>query len=171
LGLALPGLRPLSRAERAEAMRNACVEAAIFEGSGESWPADSYVVIDYLRPLVFGFAAHGDPEQLPGEAGAERVALWRELSARLPQPVGGGTEAGLERLQASAGLSGAALRIALLEAAIDFGADVDLSEARFAVFRAGAASRRFERTARRALFGFRVTVEELEALQGASVSS
>lgn len=170
-GLALPGLGPLSHAARAEAMRNACIEAAIFEGPGQSWPGDQYVVVDFLRPAVFGFAAHGDPEALPGEAGPRRVALWRELSAPVAQPAGAGTEAGLERLQASAGLSGAALRIALLEAAIDFGADVDPREARFAIFRAGTASKRFEQVALRALFGFPVAAVDLEALRGASVSS
>lgn len=139
---------------RAEALRNACVVAAIFEGPRATWPGDRYIVIDLLRPLVFGRVGHHDADRLPDATSEETAALWRGAAACLPSPPGGGTEIGLERLRIADELAGRPFRATLLDAAIDFGADAGDRDSRFAIFRGDAALQPLGPLAERALFGF-----------------
>jgi glycosyl transferase family 2 len=182
LGLSLPGLPPQSLEQRAEAVRNACVHAALFAGKAGLW-SDRYTVIDLHRPLYSGWAARADRTALPGSAGAETAALWREVAAAIgetietpePEPTAAGLAPALECLRAVGAWSGGPadpeargdrLRAALLEAAVLCGADTDPDRTRFLILdgeSAGESSRELRELAKRAFFGFRVSPDELRS--------
>lgn len=103
LGAELLDLSPNETAIRAEALRNACLQAA-FHGSADGGPIeDAFATIDLTRPATSGFAGGIGRDQMPDERVDQVAALWREL-ARLTRrlaevrTLGTGLRAPLRRL-------------------------------------------------------------------------
>jgi hypothetical protein len=154
VALSLPGLPAPTPAARAEALRNACVQGAMFSGPGGDWPAERFGVIDLHRLNVSGWTANRNPTAFPGAGAAETRQLCRRLADNLersPAPghsVASGTSPGQGFAAAVARLQAAGvwlaertsvgdirqLRIAMLEAAVACEPDLDRAERRFLIF-------------------------------------
>ena len=145
-GEGIEGLPPLSPAVRAEALRNACLTAALFGGSAESWPGDRFVMFDLQRMAISAWSSGQSAEgPIDWERAERTAALYRELvELTVASPAGTGGRAGALRLLARAGVTGAsdgsgsgadplALRTALVEAAIACEADLERAAMRFVV--------------------------------------
>jgi peptidoglycan/LPS O-acetylase OafA/YrhL/glycosyltransferase involved in cell wall biosynthesis len=146
LGAGLDAMPPLSRAERAEALRNACVFAALF-GGGADWPRDRFVAFDLHRRRISAATSKLGPDGSIDWAAAERsAALYRELVGLVAPPAATAGAGGLERatgiLAAAGALPGtepgaanadAPLAPALIEAAFACGADIAPADARFVI--------------------------------------
>jgi glycosyltransferase involved in cell wall biosynthesis len=157
LGMGLAGLAPLSVADRAEALRNACLTAALFAGEAGTWPGDRYVTFDLHRKRISAWAS-GQPKlsRIDGDAAERAAERYRELvlaaieqaegSAPAPRLDGepAGYEAAIRKLRAIGALAEAdgsfaegvderTLRRGLVEAAIACGAELDLRSSRFAI--------------------------------------
>jgi hypothetical protein len=164
-GLELKGLPPLSRADRAEALRNACLTAALFAGGSETWPGDRYVTFDLHRKRISAWSAgQTDIETIDEVAAEEAAQRYRELvllmvecaepaasgagEAAPSSPDGGGFNAALQRLREIGALSGIdgsladgvderELRLGLIKSAVACGSELDLRSSRFVILDRG----------------------------------
>jgi glycosyltransferase involved in cell wall biosynthesis len=88
-GLAMPGLPPLSRSIRAEALRNACLFGALFGGGSGTWPQERFVPFDLHRKRISawssGFAAGSQVDWRAAEEGAEACRKLIMLTAELAE--------------------------------------------------------------------------------------
>jgi glycosyl transferase family 2 len=157
LGAGLLDLPPDAVEARAEALRNACIQAAFFGGGSGPSPGERFGTIDLSRPGTSALASGLEPTEMPDER-ADRVArLWRELAALTiqltrarsgsgasgPGGRGAGLEAAVRRLHRVGALSadggGPAgdeigdIRLELMEAAVECGTDTDLGDGRYLV--------------------------------------
>ena len=159
-GLGLLG--DVTRALRAEAIRNACVFAALFGGKAASWPQHDFAAIDLHRPRISAWSCGLAPTELVGRAGEEAARAWHELAAATLEVAalrGGdrttlaaapsGLDAAMARLgrvglghgaAPRAAVGEAELRTTLLEAALDCGAENEPGSGRFLIvdWRSGA---------------------------------
>jgi hypothetical protein len=163
VGLAaeLVELPPDSLEVRAEALRNACIQAAFFGGGGGPSPGERFATIDMSRAGTSSFSAGLGLTGPVDERADEAVELWRELAGvtfeldrrralgeagttQSPEGRRTGLEAAQQRLRLAGALpdesGGAAdgwgrddLRMVLMEAAVECGADVDLTRSRYLV--------------------------------------
>jgi hypothetical protein len=157
MGEALLELPPDAHAIRAEAFRNALIQAAFFAGGSGPPPGERFGTIDLGRPGSSALASGLGPTDWPDERADEAARLWRELArltldlrrARAPETYGGeggtpgaGLRAAKDLLHAAGALPGdngdaAAtsptrdIRLDLLEAARACEADLDPAESRF----------------------------------------
>lgn len=173
----LDGLRPLSRADHAEALRNACMFAALFGGGGPAdWPGDRFIAFDLHRRRTSAATSRLGPDGEIDWAKAERAAeLYRELVEAAVDPKAsagsGGLERALERLRVTGAMPGPGeppepsgdLTLALVEAAFACGADIDHSRARFVICDLEIAPIGAVQRAEVDRVGFVASVEELEA--------
>jgi hypothetical protein len=138
----------------AEALRNACIQAAFFGGGSGASPGERFGTIDLSRPGTSALASGLGPAEMPDER-ADRVAgLWRELAALTlqlaqarsgsggsgPTDRGAGLQAALRRLRRVGALpdGGEAgerevrdIRLELMEAAVECGPDTDPAAGRY----------------------------------------
>ena len=157
LGMDLAGMPALSGADRAEALRNACLTAALFAGDAGSWPGDRYVIFDLHRKRISAWSSgQSDLSRIDGPAAERAAERYRELvlaeidradrdavaSAADPEP--SGYEAAIRKLRAvgampeadgrfAEGVDERALRVGLVEAAVACGAETDLRRSRYAI--------------------------------------
>ncbi len=157
LGMDLAGMPALSGADRAEALRNACLTAALFAGDAGSWPGDRYVIFDLHRKRISAWSSgQSDLSRIDGPAAERAAERYRELvlaeidradrgavaSAADPEP--SGYEAAIRKLRAvgampeadgrfAEGVDERALRVGLVEAAVACGAETDLRRGRYAI--------------------------------------
>jgi Glycosyl transferase family 2 len=185
LGAALLVLPRDSIEVRAEALRNACIQAAFFGGGSGAPPGARFATIDLTRAGTSALSAGLGPSEMPDERADRAAALWHELAlvtTRLTQarkgaseidsgPRGAGLEAALQRLRRigalpdggggkASGWEGADLRLELMEAARECGADTDPRGGRYLLLdRAdGIPEEDFEELNR---LGFGASIEEL----------
>ena len=162
MGEALLGLPADAHAIRAEAFRNACIQAAFFTGGPGPPPGERFGTIDLGRPGTSALASGLGPTDWPDERADEAGRLWRELArltlelrrARSGQANGGdhssrgaGLRAAEETLRrvgalpADGGDSESSperdIRMDLLEAAVECEADIDPVASRFLVIERG----------------------------------
>jgi hypothetical protein len=150
-GASLLGSSALGREAHAEALRNACIIASFFGGTAETAPGDRFAAIDLQRPQISAFGAGLEPSATLDDRADHVASLWRELGVltteigeRRAEATGrgspGGLDAALDRLRlvgaiaadgATSGASDRELRIALMEAAVDCGADIDPRTSRY----------------------------------------
>jgi hypothetical protein len=103
LGAGVLGLSPEETAIRAEALRNACLQAAFLGGASAGLMDDAFATIDLTRPATSAFTGGIERNEMPDER-VDRVAtLWRELALltrRLAEvrTLGTGLRAPLRRL-------------------------------------------------------------------------
>ncbi|HEY6671869.1 MAG TPA: glycosyltransferase [Solirubrobacterales bacterium] len=141
---------------RAEALRNACIQAAFFGGGSGASPGERFGTIDLTRPGTSALSSGLEPTEMPDERADRAAELWRELAMavvqlararsgerradRQVQP-GAGLEAALRRLR-RVGAVGAPgdradgwdqgdLRLELMEAAVECGMDSDPATERY----------------------------------------
>jgi hypothetical protein len=103
LGAGVLGLAPEETALRAEALRNACIQAAFLGGAGAGSMDDAFATIDLTRPATSAFTGGLEPIEMPDERADEVAQLWRELALltiRLAEvrTLGTGLRAPLRRL-------------------------------------------------------------------------
>ncbi|HEY1237445.1 MAG TPA: glycosyltransferase [Solirubrobacterales bacterium] len=80
LGAAVLGAAPGETAIRAEALRNACIQAAFLVGGGAGSMDGSIATIDLTRPATSAFTGGIGPHEMPDERADEVAGLWRELA-------------------------------------------------------------------------------------------
>jgi hypothetical protein len=80
LGAAVLGLAPGETTLRAEALRNACIQAAFLGGTGDDSMDDAFATIDLTRPATSAFTGGIEPSEMPDERADEVARLWRELA-------------------------------------------------------------------------------------------
>jgi Glycosyl transferase family 2 len=155
LGADLLELPPDAYADRAEALRNACIQAAFFGGDAASM-GNRFLSVDLLGAQTSAMAAGLALAEMPDERADRTVAAWRELAAVTmelarargsdPIPVdrsagpGAGRDAALRRLRRSGALPDEAgeapgwerpgIGAEVMRAAIECGADADLATSR-----------------------------------------
>jgi hypothetical protein len=158
MGEALLELPPDAHAIRAEAFRNALIQAAFFAGGSGPPPGERFGTIDLGRPGSSALASGLGPSDWPDDRADESARLWREL-ARLTLELGRARSSGANHdtgapgvglnaareLLRRAGVLPAAgadslgapperdVRMDLLEAALACEADIDPAESRFLV--------------------------------------
>ncbi|MDX6582902.1 MAG: hypothetical protein QOI10_2086 [Solirubrobacterales bacterium] len=146
IGAGLEGIGPLTVADRAEALRNACVFAALFGGGG-GWPGDRFVAFDLHRRRISAATSKLGPDGEIDWGEAERATeLYRELVALVAPASATAGAGGLELARAKLAEVGALpggdadpiddagrLGTALLEAAFACGAEIDRARARFVI--------------------------------------
>jgi hypothetical protein len=157
LGMAVSGLPNLSGADRAEALRNACLTAALFAGEAGTWPGDRYVTFDLHRKRISAWSS-GQPDlsRIDGPAAQRAAERYRELvlaeighadrggGAAAMDAEPSGYEAAIRILRAVGALPEAdgsyaddvderALRMGLIEAAVACGVETDLRTSRYAI--------------------------------------
>jgi hypothetical protein len=163
MGEGLLDLPPDAHAVRADAFRNACIQAAFFTGGSGPPPGERFGTIDLGRPGSSALASGLGPTDWPDERADEAARIWRELArltlelrrARAPETYGGdggapgaGLRAArelLRRVGALPGEGGGAaetsptgdVRMDLLEAAVACEADIDPAATRFLVIERG----------------------------------
>ena len=183
MGEALLELPPDAHAVRAEAFRNACIQAAFFIRGPGPPPGGRFGTIDLSRPGSSAFAAGLGWTDWPDERADEAARLWRELArltrelgrargalamnSKKPKAPGTGLRAAKEGLRRVGVLSteGADpteispardVRMDLLEAALACEADTDPAAARFLVIERGtgaATDAEFEELNKLAFYG------------------
>jgi hypothetical protein len=154
LGAAVLGLAPEETALRAEALRNACIQAAFLVGGGAGSMDGAIATIDLTRPATSAFTGGIGPREMPDGRADEVARLWRELALltrRLadvrtrhlgPRAQPGGLDAALRRLRRLGVLDAegdpnpaawdeGALQTELVEAALDCEADTDPATSRY----------------------------------------
>jgi Glycosyl transferase family 2 len=164
MGDALLGLPPDAHSIRAEAFRNACIQAAFFTGGPGPAPGERFGTIDLGRPGTSALASGLGPTDWPDERADEAARLWREL-ARLtlelrrarsaaqrnggdPSAPGAGLRTAREHLRRTGALqddggeplvtsSDRDIRLDLIEAALACEADIDPAASRFLVIERG----------------------------------
>ena len=140
---------------RAEALRNACIQAAFFGGDAASM-GERFLSVDLLGAQTSAMAAGVGLQEMPDERADQTVALWRELAAitmelaraRGSEPIpvdrsagpGTGLRTALGRLRRAGALPDdgddapgwerAGIGAELMRAAIECGADADLAASR-----------------------------------------
>jgi glycosyltransferase involved in cell wall biosynthesis len=154
-GEATDGFPPLSRADRAEAIRNACLFASLVCGDQEDWP-ERFALFDLHPKRISAFGSgYGAGATIDWADVAENARLYRELvllTVRLAEARGrpdgsrstpaGGAAAGTARLREVGMLPGEdgsfvegvgeqEMRLGLLEAALACGEEVDPASMRF----------------------------------------
>jgi hypothetical protein len=154
-GAALLDLPPDAFGVRAEALRNACIQAAFFGGGSGTSPGERFGTIDLTRPETSAVSSGLEPTEMPDERADRATELWRELatltvqlgrarseagSADQGQP-GAGLEAALGRLrrigaipasdEGAEGWDRGDLRLELMEAALECGTDTDSATNRY----------------------------------------
>lgn len=160
LGQGLLGLPPDAHALRAEAFRNACIQAAFFTGGPGPPPGERFGTIDLGRPGTSALASGLGPTDWPDERADEAARIWRELArltlelrrVRAPETWGGeggrpgkGLRAARELLRRAGVLAAGEeevtpvrdIRMDLVEAAVACEADLDPAESRFLVIERG----------------------------------
>jgi hypothetical protein len=167
IGESLLDLPPDAHAIRAEAFRNACIQAAFFTGGSGPPPGERFGTIDLGRPGSSALASGLGPTDWPDERADEAARLWRELArltlelrrarsqpqanGRDPSTPGGGLRAAREHLRRVGALPGGGgeplsdsadrdVRMDLLEAAQACEADLDPAASRFLVIERGTAA-------------------------------
>jgi hypothetical protein len=80
LGAGVLGLAPEETALRAEALRNACIQAAFLGGAGPGSMNDAFATIDLTRPATSAFTGGIEPIEMPDERADEVAQVWRELA-------------------------------------------------------------------------------------------
>jgi hypothetical protein len=161
MGAELLELSPDGIAIRAEALRNASIQATFFAGGTGPSPGERFATIDLNRTETSAVTAGLGPMEMPDERADHVAGLWRELAritlelieARSEGAGGGGAECGLRaaerRLRTVGALSGEGdgeregwgvrdLRLELMEAAFECGADLDLAASRYLLLERGA---------------------------------
>jgi hypothetical protein len=147
----LGGTDALKRADRAEALRNACILGSFFGGDPADAPASRWATIDLQRPTISAYGAGMQWNELPDERADVATKLWRELARKATElaalrtpdaPRPGGLDAARELLR-HAGLVAAAtgeegpasatreVRTAMLKAAWHCSADCDAERTRY----------------------------------------
>jgi len=167
LGEGLLELPAEAHAIRAEAFRNACIQAAFFMGGAGPPPGERFSTIDLGRPGSSAFASGLPRTDWPDERADESARVWREL-ARLtlelgrargagatnggkPGAPGDGLRAAKEHLRRVGALprddedpSGVSpdrdIRMDLMEAAVACEADIDPAASRFLVIERGTGA-------------------------------
>jgi hypothetical protein len=182
-------LSPDATALRAEALRNACIQAAFFAGGTGPSPGERFATIDLTRAETSAVSAGLGPTEMP-DARADRMsALWRRLAEvvlRLDEARSGGSAGERGRGAGARGLDvaerrlrgvgalphedGAAaegweredLRLELMRAAVECGADLDLAASRYLILdrEAGIPAAEFEELN---LLGYGASADRLEA--------
>ncbi|HEY1237103.1 MAG TPA: glycosyltransferase [Solirubrobacterales bacterium] len=162
MGEALLELPADDHAVRAEAFRNACIQAAFFTGGSGPPPGERFGTIDLGRPGASALASGLGATEWPDERADEAARLWRELAgltlelrrARAPEindgepaAPGAGLEAARELLRRAGAIPGengeqpsppGDVRMDLLEAAMACEADIDPAASRFLVIERGS---------------------------------
>jgi hypothetical protein len=158
MGEALLDLPADAHAVRAEAFRNACIQAAFFSGGSGPPPGARFGTIDLGKVGSSALASGLAPTDWPDQRADEAAGLWRELArltlelrrARSPemeqggQAPGTGLRAARQLLQSAGAISvdgeeppaastGRDVRMDLLEAAAACEADIEPAESRFLV--------------------------------------
>jgi len=185
-GESLLDLPPSAVAVRAEALRNACIQASFFGGGDGASPGERFATIDLTRPGTSALASGLEPMEMPDERADRVAALWRKLatvSARLAEsrgPHGGGDraasgtglEAALSRLRrigvipgddpGAGGWSRGDIRLELMEAAVECGTDTDPGTGRYLVLdrTAGTTDEEFDQLN---ALGFGAGAEQLQS--------
>ena len=80
LGARVLGLSPEETAIRAEALRNACIQAAFLGGTSAGLMDDAFATIDLTRPATSAFTGGIERNEMPDERVDQVAALWRELA-------------------------------------------------------------------------------------------
>jgi Glycosyl transferase family 2 len=194
LGVSLLGLSADDVAIRAEALRNACIQAAFFGGGTRASPGERFATIDLSRPGTSAISSGLGPEEPPDERADEAAELWRELArltrelgeARVPRPEAGapggppergaGLAAALERLERAGalparedggyGFGGPDIRLELMEAAIECGEDSDPASSRYLVLDRAAGTVTDEEFDQLNRLGYGASPQELRSLIG-----
>ena len=149
LGIELLGGAAIDRADRAEALRNACILGSFFGGDWTEVPGDRWATVDLQRPTISAYGAGMQWNEMPDERAEVATKLWRELAlattelAALRAPDAarpGGLEAARELLgragvvgEADPAVDGGEVRTAMLEAAWHCSADSGIERTRFLV--------------------------------------
>jgi hypothetical protein len=170
----------------AEALRNACIQAAFFGGGNGASPGERFATIDLTRPGSSAVASGLGPTEMPDDRADRAAALWRELAivttslVRSRAPAGNaqravsgaGLEAALSRLRraglipgddpGAAGWTRGDVRLELMEAALECGADTDPASGRYLVLdrTAGTTDSEFDELNS---LGFGASAEQLQA--------
>jgi len=152
LGIELLGADGFDRADRAEALRNACILGSFFGGDPSEVPGTRWATVDLQRPAISAYGAGMRPWfAMPDERAQEAAKLWRELALATtelaalrapdaPQP--GGLEAARDLLgragllgeastEAGSEVDGGGVRAAMLEAAWHCAAESGIERSRF----------------------------------------
>jgi hypothetical protein len=162
MGEALLDLPADAHAVRAEAFRNACIQAAFFSGGSGRPPGARFGTIDLGKVGSSALASGLAPTDWPDQRADQAADLWRALArltlelrrARSPEAEqrerapGAGLRAARELLQSAGAISvdgedppaastGRDVRMDLLEAAVACEADIDPAESRFLVVERG----------------------------------
>jgi hypothetical protein len=167
LGEGLLELPAEAHAIRAEAFRNACIQAAFFTGGTGPPPGERFSTIDLGRPGTSAFASGLPRTDWPDERSDQSARMWRELAhltlelgrargARAtnggkPGAPGDGLRAAKEHLRRVGALphddedlSGISpdrdIRMDLVEAAVACEADIDPAASRFLVIERGTGA-------------------------------
>jgi hypothetical protein len=154
LGAAVLGLPPDETAIKAEALRNAALQAAFLGAASGGSRDDRFATIDLTRPGTSAFTGGIGSDEMPDERADQAAELWRELALLIirgtrarsggeTRAPGTGLEAALGRLRRVGALAdegGSApgwdrgdLRPELMEAALECGADTDPGTSRYLV--------------------------------------
>jgi hypothetical protein len=170
---------------RAEALRNACIQAAFFGGGDGASPGERFATIDLTRPGTSAMASGLEPMEMPDERADRAAALWRKLAtvtsrlarSRAPHADGDraasgtGLEAALSRLRrigvipgddsGAGGWSRGDIRLELMEAAVECGTDTDPATGRYLVLdrMAGTTDEEFDQLN---ALGFGASSEQLQ---------
>jgi glycosyltransferase involved in cell wall biosynthesis len=200
-GQALEGLEPLSRADFAEAIRNACLFGSLMCGEKEEWP-ERFAMFDLQPKRISAFGAgYGAGAAIDWDDVSENARLYRELvlltvrrAEARARGAGGtdgaapaGADAALARLREVGVLARADgsfaegvgewdMRLGLLEAALACGEEVDPQSMRFFLLDRDRVQLSETEQARVARLGYCCTVEELreaiaELTSGASAAA
>jgi hypothetical protein len=163
MGEALLELPADAHAVRAEAFRNACIQAVLFTGGPGPPPGERFGAIDLGKPGTSALSSGLAPTEQPDERADEAARLWRELAqltlelrrARVPETNGADRRASgaglrdarelLRRVGALPGENGDQtgvspakdVRIDLLRAAVACEADIDTTSTRYLVIERG----------------------------------
>jgi hypothetical protein len=161
MGEALLGLPADAHDVRAEAFRNACIQAALFTGGPGPPPGERFGAIDLGRPGTSALSSGLSPTDQPDERADEAARLWRELArltlelgrartgadGREPGAPGGGLLAARELLRRAGALPDDTgdsetspardVRMDLMEAAVACEADIDPAASRFLLIERG----------------------------------
>ena len=86
LGAGVLGLSPDETAIRAEALRNACLQAAFLGGASAGSMDDAFATIDLTRPATSAFTGGIERNEMPDERVDRVAALWRELALLTRRP-------------------------------------------------------------------------------------
>jgi peptidoglycan/LPS O-acetylase OafA/YrhL len=189
-GLALNGLPPVSRAEHAEALRNACLFAAFSGAAWETFPNDRFATFDREGKRKSAWAS-GQPVEgeVDWDAAEESARLHRELvlltidlakqrggggDGKASTASAGGLEDAVARLRGlgvlareegsyATGAEGAELQLGLVEAAFACGAEVDPRSTRFIIIDRERLSPSEAELAELGSLGFRGSAEQIRA--------